>query len=73
VVALASEVADARAALDAAMVREDALVGRLTAAEAHDVDMCAELAAAEAHAASLVADVEVLTLNPKSQILNHKP
>jgi hypothetical protein len=72
-VALASEVADARAALDTATAREDALVGRLTAAEAHYVDtcaelaaaearyvdMCAELAAAEARAASLVADMEV--------------
>ena len=45
--ALVGEVTDARAALDAATIREDALVSRLTAAEAHDVDMCAELAAAE--------------------------
>jgi hypothetical protein len=58
-VALVGEVTDARAALDAATIREDALVSRLTAAEAHDVDMCAELAAAEARAASLVADMEV--------------
>jgi hypothetical protein len=58
-VALVSQVTDARAALDSATIREDALVSRLTAAEAHDVDTCAELAAAEARAASLVADMEV--------------